>query len=271
MAQKKDKPMTEDPNAETRKFYEEFYAAIAGSQANAEYNRRLFGKDMGQQGFAEVSHLDHLIEASKIGPGSRVLDLGCGNGKIAEYISDCSGAHLTGIDFIPFAIQQAQDRTAAKRSRLAFEVMDIARLDFPPASFDVLVSVDTLYFTEMGETLRGMQRILKPGGRMAIYYNYSWQPWTPIEAFDKLATHPDRTDLAVTLTRMGLIYRYWDYTIKDVDHARRKEKIAQELRPQFEAEGNLMLFNNHLGEAQGIQQAFAAGAHARYLYLVQLS
>ena len=31
----------------------------------------------------------------------------------------------------------------------------------------------------------------------------------------------------------------------------------------------LMLYNNHIGEAKGIQKAFAAGAHARYLYLVQ--
>ena len=50
-----------------------------------------------------------------------MLDLGCGNGKMAEYISDCTGANLTGIDFIPFAIQQAQERTQAKRDRLEFK------------------------------------------------------------------------------------------------------------------------------------------------------
>jgi ubiquinone/menaquinone biosynthesis C-methylase UbiE len=261
--------MPDKPNNGAREFYEAYYAAIAHSRANAEYNQRLFGKDMGQHGFAEVAHLDHLIEVSGIGPASRALDLGCGNGQMAEYLSDRTGAHLSGIDIIPIAIQQARERTLAKRERLEFEVMDIGKLDFPPESFDVLVSVDSLYFTPLEETLKGMARILKRGGRMAIFYNQSWQPWTPIEAFDKSATHPDRTDLAVILNRMRLAYRTWDYTAKDLDHARRKEKIVQALHAQFEAEGNLMLYNNHLGEAQGIQQACAAGAHARYLYLVQ--
>ena len=54
---------------------------------------------------------DHLIQASGMGPSSRVLDLGCGNGMIAEYLSDQSGAHVTGIDFIPKAIQDARART----------------------------------------------------------------------------------------------------------------------------------------------------------------
>ena len=56
--------MPDAPNDAFCDFYEKFYTAIAGSKANAEYNERLFGKDMDQQGFAEVSHLDHLIEVS---------------------------------------------------------------------------------------------------------------------------------------------------------------------------------------------------------------
>jgi SAM-dependent methyltransferase len=258
-----------DPSTEeTHAFYEQFYAAIANSQANSEFSERLFGKDMGQHGFAEVSHLDHLVEVCGICTGCRVLDLGCGNGKISEYLSDMTGAVVTGIDFIPRAIQQAEERTRVKRSRLGFKLMDIAGLGFPPASFDVLIAIDTLYFTNLKDTLRQMVPILKPGGRMGIFYNQSWLPWTPIEAFNKATIQPDDTDLAVALRTLGLSYRYWDYTPKDIDHARRKEAIAEELRPRFEAEGNRFLYDSHVGEARGIQQAFAAKAHARYLYLV---
>ena len=261
--------MIDESTDEIRHFYEKYYAAVASSKANTCYCERLFGKDMGQHGFAEVSHLDHLIEVARINDSCHVLDLGCGNGKISEYISDHTGARVTGIDYIPFAIEQALERTQPKRGRLQFQVMDIGHLEFPTNSFDVLVSIDTLYFTSLENTLPGMANILKPGGRMAFFYSYSWEPWTPIENFDKTATHPDRTDLAVLLKKLSLPYRHWDYTEKDLDHARRKEKISEELKAQFDAEGNLMLYDSHIGEAQGIQKAYAAGAHARYLYLVE--
>ncbi len=251
-----------------RDFYEKFYRAVATSQANAEYSLRLFGQNFEQDGFAEVSHLDHLIAVAGIGPPDRVLDLGCGSGMISEYLSDRTGAAVTGIDYVPFAIQEAKARTAAKSGRLQYEVMEIARLDFPAGSFDVVVSIDTLYFAPLSESVPRILKVLKPGGRLAAFFNQSWQPWTPIEKFDKSATHPDRTELAVELHGLGLSYTYWDYTAKDLDHARRKEQIAEDLRSKYEEEGTLFLYESHAGTAKGIQQAIAAGAHARYLYLV---
>ncbi len=258
---------TPSPDPE-REFYEQYYQAVAKSQANAEYCRRLFGKDLQQHGFAEISHVDHLIQVTRIRPTDRVLDLGCGSGLISEYISDQTGAAVTGIDYVPFAIQEALERTAPKTDRLHFEVMDIARLDFPPGSFDVVVAIDTLYFCPLTESLPRMLKALRPGGRMGIFYSQSWQPWTPLENFDKNSIHPDRTDLAVELHKLGLTYTFWDYTDLDLDHARRKEQISEELRPQFAEEGFSFLYDSHCGEAKGIQQAFAANAHARFLYLV---
>ena len=95
-------------------FYTRFYDAVASSAANAEYCERVYGRNLCQHGFADLAHLDHLIRVSGISAGSRVLDLGCGNGMIAEYIADQTGAHITGIDFIERAIRDAQARTAAQ-------------------------------------------------------------------------------------------------------------------------------------------------------------
>ena len=68
--------------------------------------------------------LDLLAHVGKL-PGGGIVDLGCGNGMIAEYISDVTDAHVTGLDYIPTAIAQAQARTAAKADRLTFPVGDI--------------------------------------------------------------------------------------------------------------------------------------------------
>lgn len=203
--------------------------------------------------------------------GQRVLDMGCGNGFIAEYLSDTSGAHLTGIDFIPDAIWQAQERTRAKADRLDFRVGDIDHLDFPPASFDIIVSIDTMYFTPLVETVQQMKMLLKPGGQMAIFYSHGREPWVPRETFDTASTLPNATPLALALQANNLLYETWDYTAGDYAHALRKREIAEELKADFEAEGNLFLYENHRGEAVGVATAIEEGNHRRYLYHVRLS
>ena len=92
-------------------WYSDYYAAVEVSRANAAYCERVFGRNLCQHGFADMDQLDRLLEVTGIRAGHRVLDLGCGNGLIAEYISDVTGAQVTGVDFIPGAIRQAQDRT----------------------------------------------------------------------------------------------------------------------------------------------------------------
>ena len=53
-------------------FYTRFYRAVATSAANAEYCERVYGRNLCQHGFADVPHLDHLIEVSGIAAGTAV-------------------------------------------------------------------------------------------------------------------------------------------------------------------------------------------------------
>jgi len=70
----------------------------------------------------------------------QVLDLGCGIGTLSEFISDRTGAHVTGIDFAPLAIERAQTRTAAKSSRLSFRVADMDALEDIAQKFDGILA-----------------------------------------------------------------------------------------------------------------------------------
>jgi hypothetical protein len=45
--------------------------------------------------------------------------------------------------------------------------------------------------------------------------------------------------------------------------------VLAELRPQFEAEGAMFIYDNRMGDAEGISQAILENLHARYLYHVQ--
>lgn len=251
-------------------FYLKFHEAAAVSEANALFCERVYGKNLCQQGFAGMAHLEHLIQVTGIRAGQQVLDMGCGNGMIAEYISDRTKAAVIGVDFIPGAIHTAETRTQAKRDRLNFRVMDIAQLDFPRASFDVIVSIDTLYFADLDHTLSQMVELLKPGGRMGIFFNQSCPPWEDLNAFDKTKVHPDFTDLAQALRRLQLPYQVWDYTHEDYDHAQRRKIVLAELKPLYEKEDRVFLYESYLGEANGVSHAYENGAHGRYLYRVDL-
>ena len=250
-------------------FYTRFYQAVASSAANAEYCARVYGRNLCQHGFADLDHLDHLIRVSEISAGTRVLDLGCGNGMISEYIADQTGAHVTGIDFIERAIHDAQVRTAGKRERLVFRVMDMSRLDFPPASFDVVIAIDTLYFTDIGETLRPIIPMLRPGGRFVAFFDQSCGPDKPLEIYPRELILPDGTELAQALQRLGLPYQTWDYTEPMLAHLRRRRPVLEDLKARFEIEGNRFLYDSHLGEANGIERAYVSGAGRRYLYLAR--
>jgi SAM-dependent methyltransferase len=203
-------------------------------------------------------------------PGCQVLDLGCGNGMISEYLAGLTGAEFTGIDYIPEAIRQAEQRcnllSPDLRARLHFQVMDMASLDFPSASFDVAIAIDTLYFTPLEDTLRQVFRLLRPGGLLLAFYSQSCEPWKSLETFDRSTTRADNTDLARAASALGLAFETWEYTNADGDHARRKRQIANELHAAFAAEGHASLVEGYLGESGGVLHAIENAAHGRYLY-----
>ncbi|MGD0272266.1 MAG: methyltransferase domain-containing protein [Gaiellaceae bacterium] len=253
-------------------FYEAFYAAVEHSPAHHAFCERVFGKDLCQHGFADLEQLELLIEVAGLGPNQRLLDLGCGNGMIAEYLSDRTGARVTGLEYIPLAIEQARRRTAAKSDRLAFEVGDINQLELAQSTFDLVLSIDSMYFSDdYAATIRELRTALRPGGRMAIFYSHGREPWVPVEEFPAETLSPDKTPLAEALDANGLSFRSWDLTTQEYRLALRREEVLSELRPQFEAEGTLFIYENRMGDAEGFSRAIEAGLHARYLYLTASS
>jgi ubiquinone/menaquinone biosynthesis C-methylase UbiE len=249
-------------------FYDRFYRATASSEAHRQFCTRVFGLDLGQHGFADVAQLNALLAAAEIREGQHVLDLGCGSGMIAEYLSDRSGAHVTGLDYVPEAIRQARARTQSKALRLEFVEGDINALDLPASRYDVIVSIDTIYFSEdVGATLSALKRALRPGGRLAILYSHGREPWVPVEEFDATTLAAACTPLGRALTAGGFDYVAADFTASDHRLALLRQEVLADLREQFAAEGNLFIYENRLGDANGIRQACEEGLQRRYLYV----
>lgn len=116
----------------------------------------------------------HRDIAAQVGPGERVLDLGCGTGALAVLLAR-RGAEVTGIDISPPMLSQAARRVREEGldDRVALRELGAVDLDtaFPDASFDAVVS--TLVFSELSAdeieyTLAECRRILRPGGQLLI-------------------------------------------------------------------------------------------------------
>lgn len=254
-----------------RDFYEAFYQTAAQSAVHAAFCTRCFGRNLCQHGFADMVQLDALLQTVKLRPGQQALDLGCGNGLMAEYMADCTGAHVTGLDYIPEAIRQAQERTPLKRTHLNFMVGDINALDLPAQTFDVISAIDTLYFSyDYAATIDQLCQMLRPGGQLAIFFAHGWGPWMAVEAFDPATLAPEKTPLGVALQALDLAFTVQDFTADDYRLAQLRKQVLADLKPQFEAENLLFIYENRLGEANGISRAVELQLHRRYLYHVQL-
>ena len=255
-------------------WYNDYYIAMRESKAHALFCERLYGMNLCQHGFMDMSQLARLLEVTKLNTLSRVLDIGCGNGMIANgcsspaHISDLTGAHICGIDNIAEAIRQARERTPHKRDRLIFQEQDLNQLDYPANSFGsalhcyTILSIDTIYFSnDYSETLRRMKAIIRPGGQMAFFYTHAVKSDEPRESL-----LVDRTPLAEAFHNNALRFEVWDLTQADYRHAQRKKQIVEELKAAFEAEGNLFLYENRIAEAKGHLEKTAEGRMVRYLY-----
>ncbi|MFN8486185.1 MAG: class I SAM-dependent methyltransferase [Caldilineaceae bacterium] len=254
-----------------RDFYEHFYRVVQQSPVHAAFCTQSFGMNLCQHGFADLAQLQALLTQSQLSPGKRLLDLGCGNGRIAEYISDQTGAQVTGLDYIPEAIRQAQARTAVKRERLTFAVGDINALDLPTATFDAIISIDTIYFSnDYPATISQLARALRPGGQLFFFYSYGWEPGMAVGGFPSETLQPDQTPLASALQANRLCFTTQDFTAEDCRMAQQRKAILEKLKPQFEAEGIQFIYANRMGECHGIRQGCELGWHRRYLYQCHL-
>ena len=245
--------------------YNNFFASAEDSRAHAVFCEQVYGKNLCQHGLADLFQLGKLREMLSLSPADRVLDLGCGNGRITEYLHDLTGAFYEGVDLSDEAIRQARERTREKRRRLAFGVGNMNQLDFPPRSFSAVISIDTLYYVNsLEETLKQAVGVLKPNGQMGIFFTQ----WINSPE-DRASLLPENTGLATLLKKYDLKFTTLDLTRHEAEHWRKKVVALERLRAEFEREGNLGLYGYRHSEAARYAN-WDSGRRSRYLYHVQL-
>jgi SAM-dependent methyltransferase len=81
------------------------------------YDDAYHGVDLGAIAYDDGVHAKHRLTryhdffVDRIGPGERVLDVGCGKGELAQDIATRSGATVIGIDASPWMLEFARTRS----------------------------------------------------------------------------------------------------------------------------------------------------------------
>jgi len=108
-----------------------------------------------------------LCDAANIGPGDRVLDVACGTGALtlAAVGRIRPGGAVLGLDANPEMLAVARRKPAD----VEWHEGRAESLPFADATFDAVVSqFGLMYFDDPVTALREMQRVLRPGGRLAV-------------------------------------------------------------------------------------------------------
>lgn len=118
-----------------------------------------------------------LIDAGKVRPGSRVLEIGSGPGNVACQLAEF-GAVVTGVDFSSKMVDVAKDRYPA----ISFEQADAEELPFADECFDTVVANYVVHHLARPEKVFAeVCRVLKPGG------HFAFAVWGPPEEQSSIA------------------------------------------------------------------------------------
>ena len=106
-----------------------------------------------------------ILDALKLQPGDRLLDVGCGGGLLLRDAAN-SGAVVTGLDHSQEMVTLAGERAPGAQVVLG----DAQRIPFGHAAFTAIsMSVVFFFFADPVAVLRECARVLGPGGRLAVY------------------------------------------------------------------------------------------------------
>lgn len=240
--------------------YDNFFSLSEKSAAHARFCESVYGHNLNQHGLADQAELGRLLEFAGIPAEARCLDLGCGNGLITDFLQRQSGARFLGVDISPEAIRRA---ASIPNPRLSFQVGNMNMLSLEQR-FDAIVSVDTLYYAaDLKETVQACLGLLLPGGVFACFFSQ----WI-MEDGEKPQLDGGHTVLAKVFRELGQPFSFLDISGSGRQHWRRKRDALLEMRQDFEAEGNLALWDYRFREAN--RYAEWPGEHyARFIYKVK--
>lgn len=119
----------------------------------------------GRENTVEVAGL------APIGPGDRVLDVGCGLGGPARYLASTFGCHVIGIDLTTAFVEAGNrlNEVLGLSQRVSTQVGNALAMPFADASFDLAWTIQMqMSIADKPRLYREIRRVLAAGGRLVF-------------------------------------------------------------------------------------------------------
>ncbi len=133
------------------------------------WHRTLAKKEAAGSPLAHPWYASVFRELAQI-PGGRLLEVGCGRGEFAVWLStQRPDLEITAMDFSPAAIDIARQRVAQNGASVQFVEGDAEAIPFPDDAFDIVISCECMeHVPHPPQMAREMARVLKQGGQFAL-------------------------------------------------------------------------------------------------------
>ncbi|HUQ93971.1 MAG TPA: methionine biosynthesis protein MetW [Bryobacteraceae bacterium] len=107
---------------------------------------------------------DYAIIGELVEPGSKVLDLGCGEGELLEWLMDHKGVKASGVELSRERVQRA----IARGVSVYQGDIDQGLADYPDQAFDYVILSQTLQ--QARKPLRVLKEMLRVGRRIIVAF-----------------------------------------------------------------------------------------------------
>lgn len=124
----------------------------ASDTATAPFVRQLLGRS------------DYAIISEIVEPNTRVLDLGCGDGELLQWLAERKNCDARGIEISSARVQRA----IARGVSVYQGDIDEALLDYPDGAFDYIILSQTLQETK--EPLKVLREMLRVGRNAVVAF-----------------------------------------------------------------------------------------------------
>jgi len=135
---------------------------------------------------------EKMVRDLQVKPTSKILDLGCGRGRVAAHVCQYSGgASVSGINIDRTQVERAEEWAKSNEflsKRLSFRVGNFNDpLPYPDQSFDAMYQIQVLtYAKSLEDICKEFYRVLKPGARL------SFLDWVKLAKYDENNEHHQR-------------------------------------------------------------------------------
>lgn len=247
----------------SKAWYNEYFRRAAESPAHSRFCEAVYGKDLCQHGMMDIDEMDFL--ASLLKSGEKVLEVGCSNGHITEYLHQKAGCNILGLDYADAAIVQAQERTRDKAAALNFQCADLIHDELPGGDYDAVLAIDSIYFMgDYNKTLAKLNARLRPGGRMIIAAFQAKEDGDP----DTILL-PGHTRMDEALQSLPFSYVQHDFTTNIRNHWLKNYEFSRKLQSEFAAEGNAFLCEARMAENGWFKDHAERETLVRFMYVIE--